>query len=177
MNKKFAEGYKYHYNDEILQSLVDDPTKSVREISDDLGSYRQKIWRRKNKLENEHIIWGYTSIVDESKMNHVMYLVLLKLKPMSKKLVELLIKRSVERIPEKQKIRSINVLYINGEYDLMIMFTSSNHANARRYFDSLRIAYGRYILEKPLIVDVNFSLVREGKVNPEIERLHEFVPE
>ena len=177
MNKKFTKSYKYHYDDEILQSLVDDPTKSVREISNELTSYRQKIWRRKKKLENEHIIWGYTSIIDESKMNHVMYLVLLKLKPMSKKLVELLIKRSVKRIPEKQKIRSINVLYINGEYDLIVMFTASNHANARRYFDSLRIGYGRFLLEKPLIVDVNFSLIREGKVNPEIDKLYEFVPE
>lgn len=177
MEKRFTKSYKFHYNDEILQSLVDDPTKSIKEISNDLNSYRQKIWRKKKKLENDHIIWGYTSIVDESKMNYVMYLILLKLKPMSKKLVELLIKRSVERIPEKQKIRLINVLYINGEFDLMVMFTSSNHANARRYFDSLRIDYGKYLLEKPLIVDVNFSLIREGKINPEIERLYEFVPE
>ena len=34
----------------------------------------------------------------------------------------------------------------------------------------------KYLLEKPILIDVNFQLIREGKVNPEIERLHEFEP-
>ena len=57
------------------------------------------------------------------------------------------------------------------------MFTAPNHATARKYFDSLRVEYKKHLLEKPVIVDVNFTLVREGKVNPEIEKLYEFVPE
>jgi hypothetical protein len=39
-----------------------------------------------------------------------------------------------------------------------------------------RLAYENYLLEKPVIVDVNFTLVREGKSNPEIRGLPEFVP-
>ena len=71
----------------------------------------------------------------------------------------------------------LNVLYINGQYDLMVMFTASNHAIARKYNDSLRKEYKSHLLEKPVIVDVNFSLCREGKINPEIENLYEFIPE
>ncbi len=56
------------------------------------------------------------------------------------------------------------------------MFSASNHAIAGRYYDSLRIAYGDFLLEKPTIVDVNFALVREGKVNPKIMKLYNFVP-
>ena len=33
-----------------------------------------------------------------------------------------------------------------------------------------------FLLEKPTIVDVNFALVREGKANPDIMNLFDFVP-
>ena len=141
-----------------------------------MGSYRQKIWRERKRLENENIVWGYTAIVNESKYNYVVYLVLLKLKPMSKELADLMTRRKRSHEPEKQNIRLINVLFVNGEYDCLIMFSAPNHATARRYYDSLRIAYGEFLLEKPAIVDVNFALVREGKKNPELMKLYEFVP-
>jgi len=101
----------------------------------------------------------------------------MKMEPMSKELSDLLIERLIKKIPQKQHINLINVLYINGQYDLILMFTAPNHAIARKYYDSLRIKYKEYLLEKPVIIDVNFSLVREGKTNPEIEKLYEFVPE
>ena len=160
----------------ILESLVKDPTRSDREIASRIGSYRQKIWRERKRLENENIVWGYTAIVNESKYNHVVYLVLLKLKPMSKDLADLMTRRKSSHEPEKQNIRLINVFFVNGEYDCLIMFSASNHATARRYYDSLRIAYGEFLLEKPAIVDVNFALVREGKTNPELMKLYEFAP-
>ncbi len=177
MSKNTPISDNVYYNDKILRSFIEDPTKSVRERSKELGSYRQKVWRRKKKLENENIIWGYTSIIDESKFNHVMYLVLMKMEPMSKELANILNKRLIKKIPQKQNINLLNVLYINGQYDLLVMFTAPNHATARKYFDSLRVEYKKHLLEKPVIVDVNFTLVREGKVNPEIEKLYEFVPE
>ena len=146
-------------------------------MSKELGSYRQKVWRRKKKLEIENVIWGYTSIIDESKLNHVMYLILMKLEPMSTELVNILVKRLSKKIPQKQHVNLLNVLYINGQFDLMVMFTAPDHSIARKYFDSLRIEYKNHLIEKPVIVDVNFSLLREGKINPEIEKLYEFVPE
>jgi DNA-binding Lrp family transcriptional regulator len=160
----------------VLERLIKNPTKSDRKIASDLKSYRQKIWRERKRFERENIIWGYTAIVDESKYNYVIYLVLLKLKPMSKELADLMTRRKGKHQPEKQNIRLINVLFVNGEYDWLIMFSAPNHAVARRYYDSLRIAYGEFLLEKPTIIDVNFALVREGKVNPELMKLYEFVP-
>ena len=42
-----SRGYKLIHEDKILQALIDDPTISVREMSKELDSYRQKVWRRK----------------------------------------------------------------------------------------------------------------------------------
>ena len=160
----------------ILKSLVENPRRSDREIASRLNSYRQKVWRERKSFEREKLVWGYTAIVDESKYNHVVYLVLLKLKPMSKELADLMTRRIRKQEPEKQDVRLLNVLFVNGEYDWLIMFSAPNHATARRYYDSLRLVYSEFLLEKPTIVDVNFALVREGKANPELMKLYEFVP-
>ena len=160
----------------ILKSLVENPRRSDREIASRLNSYRQKVWRERKSFEREKLVWGYTAIVDESKYNHVVYLVLLKLKPMSKELADLMTRRIRTNEPEKQDVRQLNVLFVNGEYDWLIMFSAPNHATARRYYDSLRLVYSEFLLEKPTIVDVNFALVREGKANPELMKLYEFVP-
>jgi DNA-binding Lrp family transcriptional regulator len=156
--------------------LTEDPTRSVRDIAKDMGSYRQKVWRKKKKLEDDHVIWGYTAVVDESVMNQVMYILLMKLKPMSTDLAELMKNRILQREPEKQNVRLLNVLYVNGEYDLVVMFTGPDHSTARRYFDSLRMAYDEHLIEKPVIIDVNLSLMREGKINPNISKIFEYVP-
>jgi hypothetical protein len=36
--------------------------------------------------------------------------------------------------------------------------------------------YDEYLIEKPVMVDVNLCLIAEGKRNPEIEKLREFIP-
>ena len=161
----------------VLSHLIKDPTRSAREIAKELKSYRQKVWREKTRFEEEKVIWGYTAIVNEEKMNHVLYLILLKTKPMSKEFADILIMRKLlQREPEKQNVRLINVLYVNGEYDWIIMFSAPDHAIARRYYDSVRIDYEKLLIEKPVIIDVNFSIIREGKINPEIKRIYEFIP-
>jgi DNA-binding Lrp family transcriptional regulator len=179
MSKRFIKSDVFNSGSRdktVLDCLIEDPTRSVRDIAKELRSYRQKVWRIKTKMEKENLIWGYTAVVDETKMNNVVYIALLKLKPMNEELANLMIQRMEKGEPQKQKIRLTDVLYVNGEYDLMVKFSAPDHATARRYYNSLRLVYSDFLLEKPVIIDVNFSLVREGKMNPEIKRLHEFVP-
>lgn len=164
------------YNDDVLRSLIQDPTRSVVEIAKEMRSYRQKVWRKKKALEDSKVIWGYTAVVDESKLGHVMYLMLMKMKPMDRDLANLIIHRQQHGAYQKQEVRLINLLYVNGTYDWVVMFSAPNHAIARRYYDSIRLHYEKYLLEKPLMIDVNFQVIREGKVNPEVGKLHDFEP-
>ncbi|MFP3872621.1 MAG: hypothetical protein ACOC55_03630 [Candidatus Natronoplasma sp.] len=176
MGKKTTYSNKKDFEERLLETLYADPTKSHKELAEELDTYRQKVWREKKKLEEEKKIWGYTSVVNEGKMNYVMYIVLLKMKPMSEDLAELIIERQIKKEQEKQNVRLINVLYLNGEFDWLLMFNASDHASARKYYDNVRRAYDEYLLEKPVMVDVNFRLVREGKINPDIKELYDFVP-
>jgi len=171
-----SEKRRTKWYEKVLKCLTEDPTKSPHQMAKDLGTYRQLIWRMRRNLEKDKVIWGYTAVVDERKLNHVMYVILMKLGPMTRDLAQLIIERMVTRAPNKQNVRLLNVLYVNGEFDLLVMFTAPDHASARRYFDSLRIAYQEFLVERPIIVDVNFPIIREGKVNPELKKLHDFVP-
>ena len=176
MGKKTPFSHSRSYDDEVLGCLLDDPTRSAREVAKKLGSYRQKIWRQKKKLEDDKVVWGYTAIVDEMTMKRVLYIVLLKLKPMSSELADVIIERLTTGRPQRENVRLITSLYLNGEYDWLVMFSAPNHAMARRYYDSLRLSYAEHLIEKPVIVDVNFTVVREGKLNPKLEELRDFVP-
>jgi len=176
MPQKKSKRNKISYDSAILDRLLKDPTLSVEEMAKGLGTYRQRVWRTKGTMEEDHIIWGYTAVVDEAKLGHVVYMVLMKMRPMNQDLAELIIRRIGRTEYGKQQVRLIDVLYTNGEYDWVVMFAAPDHATARRYYDSIRVAYQEHLLDKPILVDVNFSLMREGKVNPELNRLKEFVP-
>ncbi len=163
-------------DERIMNALLSDPTRSDMEIARDLGTYRQKVWRKKKQLEDDGIIWGYTAVLDEKRLGHVCYIVLMKTKPMNEGLVNTLIKRLIEEGPRKQNVRLTNFFYVNGEFDWVLRFSAPDHATARRYYDTLRVIYDDYLLEKPVMIDVNMCLVSEGKRNPQIAELHDFIP-
>lgn len=176
MSNKTSKSNKNPFNNEILNALLEDPTKSLRIIAKELKSYRQKIWREKKKLEEKHIIWGYTAVVDYGKLNYIAYIMLLKMKPMSKELVDLMLRRLYEKEQLKQNIRLRDFWIVTGEFDWIIKFSAPDHATARKYYDTIRLLYDNYLIEKPVMVDVNLCLVAEGKMNPEVEKLREFIP-
>jgi len=176
MSNKTSKSNKNPFNNEILNALLEDPTKSLRIIAKELKSYRQKIWREKKKLEEKHIIWGYTAVVDYGKLNHIAYIMLLKMKPMSKELVDLMLRRLYGKEQLKQNIRLRDFWIVTGEFDWVIKFSAPDHATARKYYDTIRLLYDDYLIEKPVMVDVNLCLVAEGKMNPEVEKLREFIP-
>jgi len=53
---------------DVLKYLIEDASRSIRDIAKKMNSYRQKVWREKKRLEDEHIIWGYTAVVDANKI-------------------------------------------------------------------------------------------------------------
>lgn len=162
---------------ELLKHLLEDPTRSVNKLAKKLGTYRKRALRRKKELEADHVIWGYTAVVNESKLNHVLYLAQFKIQPISKAFVDLIIKRLTTGAPSKEGVRVIDIFYMNGDYDVIIKFSAPDHTTARKYYENLRNTYKDFFRGDPSLSDVNFPLVKDGKVNPELEKLYDFVPE
>jgi DNA-binding Lrp family transcriptional regulator len=177
MAVRSKDGGKKIDDEEIIRWLLEDPTRSLNEMAKEMNIYRQTLWRRKRKLEEGRVIWGYTAVIDENKMGNVIYLIMMKMKPMTRGLADVIYRRVKNDEMSKSNIRLIDAFHVNGEYDWILRFSAPDHATARKYYDALRVIYEEYLIEKPVIVDVNFILKAEGMRNPEIEKLYNFVPE
>jgi DNA-binding Lrp family transcriptional regulator len=175
MGEKTSNSHKISEKKILIDALLEDPTRSMREIARELKSYRQTVWRRKRKMEQDNLIWGYTAVIDEGKQGKGTYLILMKMKPMMEDLAEIIVKRIKGKEPARKNIRLIDAFQVNGEYDWILRFSAPNQSTARKYYDTLRAVYGDYLLDKPVLVDVNFILVAEGKMNPEIDNLFDLV--
>lgn len=157
----------------LLKYLLDDPVISVSKLAEKLGIHRRTVNIKKKELENDHVIWGYTTIVDEQKIDRVIYLALFKLKPITRSLPDLIIKKLTERKDRENGIRLINIFYTHGAYGCILMFSAPDHATAKMYYETIRVVFRDYLFD-PSLLDVNFSLFREGKLNPELKKIHNF---
>jgi len=165
--------YKGH---RIMNELIKDPTRSLEDIARSCGSYRQKVWREKRKLEENDTVWGYTAVVDENTIGWKVFILLMKLQPLTEKQAKLLIDRHVTNAPGRLNIRLMDTFYLNGKWDILVIFAAPDWMTARKYYDSIRLEYSDYLEERPEIIDVAFSLIRWGKVNPNVQSLREFIP-
>ena len=166
---------KKNTDDLIINALLKDPTRSMREIARELNLYRQTVWRKKKEMEEKNLIWGYTAVIDEHKQGKRTFLLLMKLKPMMREMAEIVVRRVKRNESAKKDIRLIDSFQVNGEYDWILRFSAPSHTTARNYYDPIRAVYSDHLLEKPILVDVNFILVAEGKRNPEIDDLFNLV--
>ena len=74
----------------ILEALRNNAYRSVTEIADKLGFSRQKIGRIIKDLENDNIIWGYTTVTNFNKQDLKYFIILAKRsnKPMDKQIID-----------------------------------------------------------------------------------------
>jgi len=168
--------WEKHKKLEILQRLLDEPRVTNVKLAEQINTFPRMAREKKRELEQDHTIWGYTTVIDESKVNHVLYVAQFKIQPISKAFAELIMERITTGAAEEEGIRIIDVFYMNGEYDCLIKFSAPDRATARRYYESLRATYKEFFRGDPSLSDVNFSIVKDGKVNPELERLYDFIP-
>ncbi len=75
------------------------------------------------------------------------------------------------------KVRIIDVFYVDREYDCFIKFSAPDSITARKYYEKLRVTYKDFFRGDPSLSNVVFPIANSGKLNPEIEKLYDFVPE
>jgi len=131
--------------------------------------------KREKELEADHTIWGYTTVIDESKVNHILYVAQFKIKSISKAFADLIIERLTTGAPSEEGVRIIDVFYTNGEYDCLIKFSAPDRATARRCYEDLRDTYKEFFRGDPSLSDVNFSIVKDGRLNSEIRKLYDLL--
>ena len=124
------------------------------------------------KTRKNNIVWGYTAIVDETIFGHNSYFALLKAKSPFNDVLESSIKRLEGKNAEKINIRLLGCFYVNGPYDWIILFSAENIRDAKKFCGYIQKEYGG-ILDRIELLENVFSLLKLGKVNPDIERYKE----
>ena len=153
----------------ILQELSRDSTQNPNTIAEKLGFSRQKVWRIIKDLEENHTIWGYTTVIDEEKQGLKNYILLIKrtTQPVDNRLAEKIISRDIEKQMEKIGSRMVSSIYTNGFYDWVIIFTSEDTKQAKKTSELFKIRYSKY-LKEVILLDELFPCKIQNILNPNI---------
>ena len=167
---------KKDFEKELIEILLSDPTRSMRELSNILKLTRQAIWKKKKALEENNTIWGYSAIVDYSMLKKFIFVMMLKMKRIDDILVNNLIEGLIQKKIELDGIQLIDVYFVNGEFDWIIQFSSKDHITASKYLELIRTYFEDYLFSKPIMIDINFVLMSERKSNPQVRDIFSLVP-
>jgi DNA-binding Lrp family transcriptional regulator len=160
----------------ILKELGKNANKSINEIAKKCGFSRQKVWRIIKRLEKNNTIWGYVTIIDDEKLDFHSYIILIKKtsRPLNNELLENITKRKIENNAKKLGITVESSYYVNGAYDYVICFNAEDIKQAKKLCENVNIIFEGYIEEIKLLENM-FPIKKCGIVNPEIEKLKDFI--
>lgn len=158
-----------------MDGLIVDPCQSLSRLARSVGMGKTSTWRKKKTLEDGHVILGYASVVDETKLGWQLYVMLIRGKVQSREATEKVIEHVERDIGRDIGIRSINTYFTFGAYDFVLVFAAKSNTDVKRYIDLIRSRYADFLEERPMVLNIAFTLRREGIVNPEIKRMKELM--
>jgi DNA-binding Lrp family transcriptional regulator len=169
--KQIAEDEK-----QILTELQKNANESIDTIARHCKFSRQKVWRSIKRLEAEHIIWGYTAIVDDKKQDRKHFVALIKktTKPLDEATTNSAASTKLQDLVSSQGISIESSFYVHGEYDWIITFTAQDIQHAKKFCEILNATYEGHIA-KINLQETLFWVRKQRIFNPEAKKLKEFV--
>ena len=160
----------------VLSELVKNADKNIETIAKHVGFSKQKTWRIIKRLEAKELIWGYTAIFNENKMElkHFMLLIKRSMKRVEQTTVNKIVSRKLEDIVKEIDITIESSSYVHGEYDWIITFTARDIIQAKKFSDSL-ITWHPGVIEKILILETLMFIKKHYILNPEKDKLEDFI--
>ena len=160
----------------ILAEIQKNANESIDTIAKHCKFSRQKVWRSIKRLEKDHIIWGYTAIVDDAKQGRKHYVTLIKksAKPLDEATANSAASTKIQDMVISESITIESSFYAHGEYDWIITFTTPDIQHAKRFVEVLNTVYEGYIA-KIVLEETLFWVRRQRIFNPEAKKLREFV--
>lgn len=160
----------------ILSELQKNSNQSIDTIAQRCGFSRQKVWRCIKRLEQDHVIWGYTAIVDEEKQNRKSFVVIIKKTstPLDEKTARVIATPYLQELASKEGIIIEDSLYCHGEYDWVFVFTADDLRQAKRFSELLYSAYPGYIAKIDLM-ETLFWTRKQRIFNPEAKKFKDLL--
>lgn len=159
----------------ILTELQKNANESIDGIAKRCGFSRQKVWRTIKGLEQKHMIWGYTAIIDTMKNDLRHYTLLIKRSPqqLMENTINIIASRKLEEIVSESGVVVESSYYIHGEFDWILTFTAQNIMSAKKFREAvLNLHPG--IIEKTSLLETLFTVKDHYILNPEAGKLKDF---
>ncbi len=160
----------------ILSELQKNSNESIDTIAKHCGFSRQKVWRTIKQLEKNHMIWGYTAIIDDGKVGQKHFTLLMKRKQkgFEEEVVETLLLRSFESSMSKMGIIIETSSYVHGEYDWITTFTASGLKQAKQFCNQINQSYPD-VFERFVLIETLFDIRKQHILNPDVNKLRELL--
>lgn len=160
----------------IITELQRCSTANISTILAKTGFSRQKVSKSIKKLEENKVIWGNTSVVDEQILDLQKFILLIKrsIKQIDEDTVDMI---SLSRLDSEYTEMGITIetsYYIHGEYDWVLIFTAKDLKHAKK-FSSLLPAKYPGIITKVTLMQILYTQRSHYIVNPNTEKLREFL--
>jgi DNA-binding Lrp family transcriptional regulator len=140
------------------------------------GFSRQKVWRIIKNLEHDHVVWGYTAIVNPESLKKKHYMLLMKrnTQKISQKIVDILLSRELEDAIGKLGITIETSSYVHGEYDWIASFLAPDIVYAKKFSELVKSTYPD-TFQKIDLVETLFDIKRQNILNPDTKKLKEYL--
>jgi DNA-binding Lrp family transcriptional regulator len=160
----------------IVSELRKNAKTSIETIAKNCGLSRQKVYRIIKHLEENHIIWGYTAIIDEYEQGLQKFILLLKRtnQPIEKNTVDTIARSRLEHTYLELGVSIESSYYLHGEYDWAMVFTAANLRHAKK-FATLLVENYPGLITKMNLMQVLFSGREHHVFNPNPDRLAELL--
>ena len=160
----------------ILDILMENARQSLIEISEKTGLSRQTVQKTLQKLEKDHVIWGYQAVADEQKKGLTTYVVLIKrtTKSTDENTVEAIVSRKLENMGLNIGVEIKTSFYCNGNFDWVIHLTAQDVRSAKKFAELLKTIY-KNLISDIQILEILFVVKKGGILNPDIKNLKQFL--
>jgi Lrp/AsnC family leucine-responsive transcriptional regulator len=160
----------------ILAELQKNSHESLEALAQKYHFSRQKVWRLIKDLEDSHVIWGYSAIVDAEKQGLQKFIVFIK---QSATILDTQKAESVNLNEIQKEYTKIGITietshYIHGDCDWVLIFTAPDIKLAKHFINLLHAKYPG-LIETSNLAQILYTPREHYILNPGSLKVKEFV--
>ena len=151
----------------IILELQRNSKENIEKIAKNCGFSRQKVWRVIKRLEKNETIWGYSTIVDNKKIDLTHYTMLVKrtIVPVDGKLRNMISEEEIDDYFPELNIILEDCLYVNGKYDWIISFTAPGIKEMKKFCEKLLRKFSEHMAAYEVLETI-ITVRKQGIKNP-----------
>jgi len=154
----------------ILDVMMLDARQSSVELSEKVGMSRQTVQKTINRLEENHIIWGYIPVVNLRSIGKKLFITLIKTTPkITKEKALEIVPIAREGMEEQVGITLIYTGFTHGYYDWVVIFAADDIIQASKIMRRIENQFSDFI-EDIQILEELMPIRFCGVLNPDYQK-------